>query len=83
MNCKVTNLKKDNTYTQCIWNANGELSCNPIKVVVDKNNNYKNYIQFDNFSTPNNNYKPNYYHQNKQWYNSNAQNDCLCNWKKK
>ena len=83
MNCNISNISKNNIYTQCIWNANGELSCKTMNIETNKNNNYKNYNQFDNFSTPNNMYQPNKYQKNKQWYYNNTQNDCSCILKKK
>ena len=54
------------TYTQCMWNANGELSCQ--KVHFNKINSPSNYQVFDDFSTPNKNYKPNEYRKNIQNY---------------
>lgn len=65
------------SYTQCVWNANGELVCQRIPVNYNPNK-YKNYVQFKDFSTPNENYKPNSYRENLDWYESNQQGDCGC-----
>lgn len=65
------------SYTQCVWNANGELVCQRIPVKFNPNK-YQSYVQFKDFSTPNENYKPNAYRENIDWYESNQQGDCGC-----
>lgn len=65
------------SYTQCVWNANGELSCQRVPVKYNPNK-YEEYVQFKDFSTPNANYNPNAYRENLDWYESNQQKDCGC-----
>lgn len=65
------------SYTQCLWNANGELVCNKIPVKYNPNES-KNYIDFKDFSTPTKNYNPTAYRKDKEWYESNQQGDCDC-----
>lgn len=59
-------MDKLNTYTQCMWNANGELSCQ--KVQYSKVNTPSKFLQFNDFSTPTENYKPNEYRKNLSYY---------------
>ena len=63
------------TYTQCMWNANGELSCR--KVEFNKVNTPSKYLQFKDFSTPTENYKPNEYRNNTNYYEK-ANNNKEC-----
>ena len=63
------------TYTQCMWNANGELSCQ--KVQFNKVNTPDKYTMFHDFSTPTKNYKPNEYRSNMSYYEKpNNTNEC-------
>lgn len=59
-------MDKLNTYTQCMWNANGELSCQ--KVQYNKVNTPSKFLIFNDFSTPTENYKPNEYRNNLSYY---------------
>jgi len=59
-------MDKLNTYTQCMWNANGELSCQ--KVQYSKVNTPSKFLLFKDFSTPTENYKPNEYRNNLPHY---------------
>ena len=63
------------TYTKCMWNANGELSCQ--KVTFNKINTPSKYLSFSDFSTPTENYKPNEYRNKMDYYNKpNNPNEC-------
>ena len=68
--------KKEIKYTQCYWQANGNLVCQKLDIPYDQNR-YKNYVEFDDFSTPNQNYNPNGYRENLQYYE--AANNYSCN----
>ena len=61
--------KNEIRYTQCYWHANGNLVCNQVNVPYEQNRHQK-YVEFDNFSTPNQNYNPNGYRKNLQYYES-------------
>ena len=63
-------------YTQCFWHSNGNLVCQNLQVPYNKDK-YKQYVEFDNFSTPNQNYKPNEYRKYIDYYE--APNNYTCN----
>lgn len=52
-------------YTQCMWNANGELSCK--RVEIKPVSPYK-YVLFKDFNTPTENYDPDAYRKNISYY---------------
>ena len=54
-------------YDQCYWHADGSLKCQRHKFTYDPQK-YKNYTEFNSFSKPNQNYKPNAYRENKEYY---------------
>ena len=54
-------------YNQCYWHADGTLVCKRVEFQNNPNY-YQNYVQYDNFSKTNSNYKPNEYRQNLQYY---------------
>merc|ERR1712072_1041780 len=62
-------MKDDNkiSYTQCYWHANGELKCKRVTVPYNQNQSNDN-LQFNSFSEPNENYKPNEYRKNFDYY---------------
>ena len=68
--------KNNNGYKQCYWHANGNLVCNNLKTKYQENT-QQNYIEFDNFSTPNKNYDPNGYRKHLKYYES--ANNYSCN----
>ena len=59
-------VEQSNKSPQCFWHANGNLIChsnqNPPTSISEKQ------VEFDTFSSPNQNYQPNNYRQNKQYY---------------
>lgn len=57
-----------NYYNQCFWDATGELNCKRVALEYDENL-YKKYVQYSSFGKPNNNYKPNHYRKNTNFYN--------------
>lgn len=76
-------MNKDSiTYTQCYWHANGNLVCKKVTVPNNKNK-FQEYHEFNSFSCPNKNYKPNAYRDNFDYYQSPPEKmcgaDCNCN----
>tara|TARA_B100000674_G_scaffold66473_1_gene45934 strand:- start:94 stop:462 length:369 start_codon:yes stop_codon:yes gene_type:complete len=69
-------------FTQCYWHANGNLDCNNVSTNYDENRHNTNTV-FDDFSTPNQNYRPNEYRKNKDYYeaalNYTCNTDPSCN----
>ena len=70
--------KKNITYTNCYWHANGEMKCKQVTVPYNPNQSQQN-VEFDNFSTPNSNYKPNEYRQHFSYYEQPAPQMCGAN----
>ena len=72
----------ENTYTNCYWHANGELKCKKVTVPYNPNQS-SNILEFDSFSVPNKNYKPNEYRKNFDYYEQPAPkicgDSCSCN----
>ena len=62
-----------NNLTQCFWHANGQLECKTINVSKNLSN---ESVEFNTFSNPNMNYKPNGYHDNYDYYQK-SNNYCL------
>jgi hypothetical protein len=60
-------MSNGNSYPHCYWHANGELACRSVPNETNPNN-HANYVQFTNFSTPNQNYNPNGYRDQKEYY---------------
>lgn len=58
---------KKQYYNQCFWHADGSLKCKKEILTYDPKK-YQNYVEFDDFSTPNENYKPNEYRNNLDFY---------------
>jgi hypothetical protein len=54
-------------FDQCYWHADGTLNCSKHKFTYDPNG-YKKYTEFDTFSKPNENYHPNAYRKNINYY---------------
>ena len=63
-----------NNFTQCYWHANGQLEC---KKINTPNNPSKEFVEFNTFSNPNMNYKPNAYHDNYDYYQKSNNSYCL------
>ena len=61
--------------TQCYWHANGQLECKSINVPVKQQS--RSYVEFNTFSNPNMNYKPNEYHQNYNYYQQPVKQCCF------
>ena len=57
----------NNTYTNCYWHANGELKCKRVTVPYNPQQS-KDNLEFNSFSVPNSNYKPNEYRKNFDYY---------------
>ena len=62
-----------NHLTQCYWHANGQLECKTIQPKKLSNE----FIEFNTFSNPNINYKPNAYHDNYNYYQQSNKYYCL------
>ena len=60
-------MSDSNYYNQCYWHADGSLNCKRQKLTYDPEK-YKQYAEFNDFSTPNANYKPNAYKDNISYY---------------
>lgn len=58
-------MNKDKN-TQCFWHANGKLECR--NITISNKNNDNSYLEFNNFSTPNDNYHPDKYLENYNYY---------------
>ena len=63
-----------NNLTQCFWHANGQLECKTINVSKNLSN---ESVEFNTFSNPNINYKPNEYHDNYEYYQKSNNSYCL------
>ena len=58
--------------TQCFWHANGKLEC---KYIDFPKKNDNTYVEFKNYSTPNNNYHPDQYLYNYKYYQAPYKNE--------
>ena len=63
----LNNSNNNKYYSQCFWHANGTMVCKKMPLTYDPNL-YKKYVLFNNFSDPNENYQPNNYRNNKDYY---------------
>lgn len=68
-------MNNDISYTQCYWHANGNLTCKKVTIPYDSNKSNSN-LQFNSFSCPNSNYKPNEYRNNLDYYQQPHSNMC-------
>jgi len=61
--------------TQCYWHANGQLECKSINVETKQDS--RTSVEFNTFSNPNLNYRPDAYHNNYNYYQQPAKTCCF------